>query len=430
MPLWAKDNHAIDDAIVRFCAGDDAHLDPDLLPFDVRASQAHVEGLGNAGILDRNEVEQLVTALGALELSTLMTPDDEDGHSAIERALVAELGDVGKKVHTGRSRNDQVLVAQRLYAKDRLEKIEAHLADIVKVCLARAAETQSLVMPGYTHLQRAVPSTAGFWFAGHAESFLEDLEAVQAARALVDKNPLGTAAGYGVNLDLDREHTTEALGFAEMTLNGLCAQNGRGRMEAHVVSALLMPLGTVRRLSWDLSLFSTSEYALVKIPMRFCTGSSIMPNKRNPDAVEILRARFSEVAACHTQLVHALALPSGYQRDLQVTKGPLFLALNKSLEALALIPALVGEVELDEARCAAAVDAGMLATDDAIERAKAGTPFREAYKEAARAIDELDESELTERARQSVEARVSLGAPGALALDRLEARLARLTQPR
>ena len=279
-------------------------------------------------------------------------------------------------------------------------------------------------MPGFTHLQRAVPSTAGFWFAGHAESLIEDLEAVQHARDLVDKNPLGTAAGYGVNLALDREKTTAALGFKETQLNGLAAQNSRGRFEAQVLGSVLMPLGTLRRIAWDLSLYSTTEFALVEIPTRFCTGSSIMPNKRNPDTVEILRARFSEVCGLHTQLLHATALPSAYQRDLQVTKGPLMDGLEKSLEALQLLPALLEELHFDDNACARAVDSGMLATDDAIDRAKRGVPFRDAYKEAAAAIEGLSQDDLISRARASIAARVSPGAPGALELETLRTRLA------
>jgi len=426
-PLWAAEGTTVDAHIVAFCAGEDAVLDPLLLEDDLICTRAHVRGLGRIGILDDGEVALLVDALGVLideyrAGAFTMSPQDEDGHSAIERTLVERLGDAGKKVHTGRSRNDQVLVATRHFLRRKLDAIAGDLFDAAEVALSRAEVSASVLLPGYTHLQRAVPSTVGFWFAGHAESLLVDAQAVLDARRLLDGCPLGTAAGYGVNLPLDRDGVAKELGFGHVELNGLAAQNGRGRLEAHVVSALLTAMGTVRRLAWDLSLFTTGEYAFVRLPSRWTTGSSIMPNKRNPDVVELLRASFSTVAAAHAELLHATALPSGYQRDLQLTKGPAMRAVATSARSVALLKELLVDVEFDATRTEAAMERAMLATDRAVELAVAGVPFRDAYRQVKAEL-EAGEGDLVESCRESIRARVSPGAPGALGLETLKARL-------
>ena len=430
-PLWAKEGVELDDDIVRYCAGDDWLLDKELLGFDLLGSIAHVKGLVAISALETSDGERLLSALEALfeehKRGTFSpTPDDEDGHSAIERALVERLGESGKRVHLGRSRNDQVLTATRLWMREKLAHASRLCIESARVALQRAEETQHLLLPGYTHLQRAVPSTAGFWFAGHAESLLEDAEAIARACALLDASPLGTAAGYGVNLPLDRDLAAKELGFSRLVVNGMCAQNGRGRLEAHALSALLCAMGTVRRLAWDLSLFSMAELSFVRLPDRFTTGSSIMPNKRNPDVVEIMRAALADVAGAHVEVWSTLSLPSGYQRDLQRTKGAVMRGVKASLATLSLLPALLSEMAFDEERAASALDDGMLATDRAVELAAEGMPFRDAYRQVARELAEAEggrsREELVEAARASVRARRSPGAPGALQIDRIAAR--------
>lgn len=430
-PLWAKEGLELDEGIVRYCAGDDWLLDRELLACDLEGTKAHVKGLVAISALARDEGERLLAGLDALleehaRGEFAPTPDDEDGHSAIERALCERLGEVGKRVHLGRSRNDQVLTAMRLWMKERLANAARLCLESARTALARAEETSAVVLPGYTHLQRAVPSTAGFWFAAQAESLVDDAEALLGARRLLDASPLGTAAGYGVNLALDRDLVAQELGFPRLVVNGMCAQNGRGRLEAHALSALLCAMGTVRRLAWDLSLFAMAELGFVKLPERYTTGSSIMPNKRNPDVVEIMRAAFADVAGAHAEVLQVLSLPSGYQRDLQRTKGAVLRGVKAASDTLALLPALLREVGFDEARAALALDEGMFATDRAVELSVSGLPFRDAYRQVAKELQERSGSrapeELLEAARQSVTARVSPGAPGALLLERIAAR--------
>ncbi|MCP4501760.1 MAG: argininosuccinate lyase [Deltaproteobacteria bacterium] len=420
----------VDAELMDYCAQEDVLLDNALLPFDVAASLAHVHGLQKIGILDENEAMTLDDAIKELHAEArdgrfTTTPADEDGHAAIERELTQRVGDVGKKVHTGRSRNDQVLVASRLWLRDRLLRLSKIVQEGARVALVRAEQTRDVVMPGYTHIQRAVPSTAGFWFAGHAESLLEDAAALLDAHALLDRSPLGTAAGYGVNLDLARDDCAKDLGFSRLQLNGIAAQNSRGKLEAHVVGCLLLPMNTARRVAWDVSLFSTAEFALVRQPSRWTTGSSIMPNKRNPDVAELLRAAFAEIQGAHVELFSLLGLPSGYQRDLQRTKKPLMRAVNASMASLSLLPRFLQELEFDEENCKKTMDANMLATDKAVKLAVDGVPFRESYRRIKEegADPSLD---VKQAAQTSIEERISIGAPGALGLERLQEELALL----
>ena len=425
-PLWDKGGAAADEAVQRFCAGDDVALDRALFPYDVRASIAHVDGLARISILKEAERAALVAELQRIgddfrEGRFVLDERFEDGHSAIEHLLVERLGDAGKKVHTGRSRNDQVLVAARLWLRDRMTDLSAATRASAAACLARARAGAMVPMPGYTHLQRAVPSSLGAFFAGHAEGFLDDTEAAHAARALCDASPLGTAAGYGVNLPLDREGVAAALGFPRVVVSPIAAQNGRGKLELFALAALHQATLGVRRLAWDLSLFTTAELAFARLPDAFTTGSSIMPNKRNPDVVELLRTLPSVVEGATAEVQAVLSLPSGYQRDLQATKGPVIRAFARALAGLALVPRVVAEVAFDEARMRAAIDRELFATDLAVELTAAGVPFRDAYRTAA-----TDVGTYQRTVEESLAARVSLGGMGNLGLHLLEARLASL----
>jgi argininosuccinate lyase len=293
--LWKKKDSKVDAKIMRFLAGDDVMLDREFFLHDITASKAHVEGLANIGVLDADEATALKRELDALagdfRSGTFVLDEQfEDGHSAIEARLTERLGDTGRKVHTGRSRNDQILVATRLWLKEKLGALQAHCVTTARVCLDRAAK-ESLPMPGYTHLQRAVVSSTSMWWAGFAEAFIDDAWRAKQARDWIDANPLGSAAGYGVNLQLDRDHTTRALGFARMQVSATYAQLSRGKFEMAALEAIGSALLDVRRLAWDLSLFTTAEFGFVALPPEYTTGSSIMPNKCNPDVVELLRAR-------------------------------------------------------------------------------------------------------------------------------------------
>ena len=426
-PLWQKSGTRIDARIMRFLAGDDVILDREFFLHDIAASKAHVQGLANIGVVGAGEAAALERELDALAIdfaSGAFVLDErfEDAHSAIEARLTERLGDAGRRVHAGRSRNDQVLVATRLWLKEKLNALEAHCCAIAEVCLARA-EQPAIPMPGYTHLQRAVVSSTPMWFSGFAESFIDDAWRARATREWIDANPLGTAAGYGVNLALDREYTTRALGFARMQVSPVAAQLSRGKFEMAVLDAFASALLDLRRLAWDLSLFTTAEFGFVALPPEYTTGSSIMPNKRNPDVVELLRASYAAVAAARCEIESLLALPSGYQRDLQFSKGSIFHGVRHGLAALELVPDLLARLAWNEAAMRAAIEPAMYATDAAIEQVKSGVPFREAYRAAAESVAAAGQGRTPE---ESLAARVSPGAQADLRLDALHQRLAML----
>jgi len=426
-PLWQKSNIKIDARIMAFLAGDDVLLDREFFLHDITASKAHVEGLANIGVVSADEADALKRELDALAEdfrngSFVLDDRYEDGHSAIEARLTERLGDAGRRVHTGRSRNDQILVATRLWLKEQLASLEQHCRAIAQICLNRAAQP-AVPLPGYTHLQRAVVSSTGMWFAGFAEGFIDNALRARQTALLIDANPLGTAAGYGVNLKLDREHTTQALGFARMQVSPIYAQLSRGKFEMAVLEAIAGALLDVRRMAWDLSLFTTAEFNFVKLPSEYTTGSSIMPNKRNPDVVELLRASYASVAAARTEIEQLLSLPSGYQRDLQFSKGSLFHGCRHGLAALELVPDLLARMEWNEPAMRAAIEPAMYATDVAIEQAAAGVPFRDAYRAAADAAASAGEGRTPEG---SLAARVSPGSGNDLRLDLLRDRLGRL----
>jgi argininosuccinate lyase len=424
VPLWQKADSRIDERIMQFLAGNDVLLDREFFLHDIAASKAHVEGLVRIGVVSADECAALQRELDALAAdfrggSFVLDERYEDGHSAIEARLTERLGDAGRRVHTGRSRNDQILVATRLWLREQLATLQQHCRAIAAACLERVAQP-ALPLPGYTHLQRAVVSSTAMWFAGFAEGFIDDAVRARHTAAWIDANPLGTAAGYGVNLPLDRDYTTQALGFARMQLSPVYAQLSRGKFEMAVLEALASALLDLRRLAWDLSLFTTAEFGFVHLPPEYTTGSSIMPNKRNPDVVEMLRASYATVAAARCEIEQLLSLPSGYQRDLQLSKGSLFHGVTHGLAALALVPDLLRRLEWNEARMRAAIEPAMYATDVAIEQAAAGVPFREAYRAAAAAIETAGEGRSPEA---SLAARTSPGASGDPRFELLRRRL-------
>jgi argininosuccinate lyase len=425
--LWQKKGVRTDERIMRFLAGDDVILDREFFLHDIEASKAHVGGLANIGIVTASERDAIARELDMLAEDFragrfVLDEKYEDGHSAIEARLTERLGDAGRKVHTGRSRNDQILVATRLWLKAKLDELFGICRAVAEVCLDRAAR-EALPLPGYTHLQRAVVSSTALWFAGFAEAFIDDAKRARDTLAWIDANPLGTAAGYGVNLPLDRAHTTRELGFARLQANPIYAQLSRGKFEIGALDALGTALLDLRRLAWDLSLFTTAEYGFVQLPSEYTTGSSIMPNKRNPDVVELMRASYASVAAARSEIEHLLSLPSGYQRDLQFSKGAIFHGFHRGLDALALLPDLLARMEWNAPAMRAAIEPSMYATDVAIEQAAAGVPFREAYRKAAETAASAGEGRTPE---SSLAARVSPGASADLRLDELRARLAAL----
>jgi len=422
--LWQKPGVTVDADIQKFLAGDDVILDREFFLHDIAASKAHAEGLQHIGILSVDELASLLRELDVLAAdfrSGAFVLDEryEDCHSAIESRLTERLGDAGRKIHTGRSRNDQILVATRLWLKEKLAQVAQVCGDIAKVALDRAQAEAALPIPGYTHIQRAVVSSAGMWWAGWAEAFIDNATRAQDTLKLVDANPLGTAAGYGVNLPLDREHTTQALGFARLQVSPIYAQLSRGKFEMAALEALGAATLDLRRIAWDLSLFTSAEFGFVALPAQYTTGSSIMPNKRNPDVIELMRATHASVAAARTEIEQLLSLPSGYHRDLQASKGAIFHGFGRGLPALALLPALLANLAWREENLRAAMDSGMYATDVAVEQAVAGVPFRDAYRAAAASAGQAGEGRTPE---SSLAARTSPGAGADLRLDELRAR--------
>lgn len=424
--IWKKDGkgESADAAVMAFLAGEDVELDRELLQFDLEASAAHVRGLEQTGILSAAEAGKLQDGLQAIatdirEGNRTLDNRYEDGHSAIESWLTEMLGDLGGKVHTGRSRNDQVAVALRLFMKDRLEHLQAICVEIAAVLLQRIETEGDLPMAGYTHLQSAMPSSAGLWLAGHAEAYIDNAELAALTRRWLDASPLGTASGFGVNLELPREAVARDLGFDRLVVNPQYAQNSRGKIELQALSVLAACTLDLRRLAWDMSLFTTHEFGFVKLPSKYCTGSSIMPNKNNPDTVELLRAVHGVVQGAQTELASVLSLPSGYQRDLQATKPPLLRAFGKGLQALALLPEMLATFEWQAERMRNSITPEMLATDLALDMARDGVPFREAYRVASARCEKITDEDIA----KSLAGRVSPGGCGKLETSMLKARL-------
>jgi argininosuccinate lyase len=422
--LWQKQGVEVDARIQAFLAGDDVRLDRAFFLHDIEASRVHAQGLEELGILPAEDALAIDRALdeladdwraGRFELDERF----EDGHSAIESVLTEKLGDAGRRIHTGRSRNDQVLVATRLWLRERVSALATVCVRTAEVALSRAGAETGITMPGYTHLQRAVVSSTAHWWGAWAEAFADNAERALHTLRWIDANPMGTAAGYGVNLALPRDQATRALGFMRMQVNPAYAQLSRGKFEIAALEALSSATLDLRRFAWDVSLFTTAEFAFVQLPPRYTTGSSIMPNKRNPDVVELLRASHAVVAAARAEIEQVVALPSGYHRDLQFTKAPLVRGLGHGLAALELLPDLMRSMEWRVEAMRAALDPSMYATDLAVDLARDGVPFREASQRAADpALCQGGDPPA------SHDARVSPGAPGDLRLLTIGARLA------
>lgn len=423
--LWQSASGAeVNQAIMKFMAGDDVVHDRVLFPHDIRATMAHVRGLQRIDVLSKVDAERLCQLLEELlhqfqSGDFLLDDRYEDGHSAIESWLTEQAGDLGARVHTGRSRNDQVSVATRLYMLQCLQELAGLEAAVVRACLDQAEAHAMLPMPGYTHLQRAVPSSVGLWLGSFAESFTDDLAFAHGVFQVLDANPLGTAAGYGVNLPLDRQGVATELGFSRLQLNPMAVQNARGKFEIMALQAALHAMLDLRRLAWDLSLFTTSEFDFVRLPDEYTTGSSIMPNKRNPDVVELLRGQAAVVEGAIAEIQSVLGLPSGYQRDLQLTKPALIRGMESVLQSLRITPALIAGMKFNAAKMLASITPELFATDIAVEHAAAGVPFRDAYRMAKQQLADMPAGD----ALSSIEKRVSPGACGDLRLTEIRQRL-------
>ncbi|MCE9584879.1 MAG: argininosuccinate lyase [Planctomycetes bacterium] len=425
--LWFK-GLSPDEITQRYCAGNDWELDNELLPFDLKASIAHARGLVQIGVLTTKEADRL-----AKEMEKLLSrwekgefqarPEHEDGHTAIELELTKKLGDLGKKVHTGRSRNDQVVAAIRLLAKDRLRLVSDAALDLSHSLMGLARHNERIPMPGYTHTRRAMLSSAGLWAGAHAETIADDIALLAVGYSQADQSPLGSAAGYGVPLPMPRALVAEAAGFGRVHENVLAAQNARGRIEALILSGLSYLMLSVNRLANDVVWFSAEEFGFIKLPSKFTTGSSIMPQKKNPDVFELARGAYAKVASCEQQVRETLlSLPSGYNRDYQLTKEPFLRGITHALATLRVMAHVIPNLEFDEKRCRAACTPELFATDEALRRVSSGVPWRDAYRQVAEEAGNWKVPDLD----AAMKMRAHLGGTGNLGLGRLAGRLARI----
>jgi argininosuccinate lyase len=427
MKIWNQNSKDKNSAIDYFLSGEDIALDQELFLYDIEASIAHVHELESINILNATESKKIISTLKKLAKlfranKFKLTSKYEDCHSAIEHFLTKELGSLGKKIHTGRSRNDQVMVAMRLYARAKLDEIQSINLKIAQSFLNKAEKHSSVPMPGYSHLQRAMPSTWGLWFGAFAESFLDNADLLSNTQSWMNINPLGTAAGYGVNLPIKRDISTKELGFKRKQLNSLYVQNSRGKFELELIGSLKQPMLDVRKFSWDMSIFLAQEFNLLSIASKYLTGSSIMPNKSNPDVIEIMRANYAVVAGHYAELENLISLPSGYHRDLQLTKRSFIHSIHCVLKTLDLLPDLIKSIKVNLSRSNEFIDQGMLMTDRTYELVQSGVPFREAYSKVKTNQDKELISEGSSRKNSSS------GSAHNLDLKVLKSRLKQLTK--
>jgi argininosuccinate lyase len=427
--LWEK-TYSLHVLIEAFTVGEDPLLDARLVNADCVASMAHAAMLRKIGILTAAEQEALHAELARIigqngRGEFAIRRSDEDAHTAIENSLVAALGDAGKKIHTGRSRNDQVLAALRLWTRGFLLVFHRAGLALAGRLLDFAEAHAKAPMPGRTHMQTAMPSSVGLWASAWAEELLDDLSLSRNAFALLDCCPLGSAASYGVPLPLDREMVADLLGFSRVQNNVLYANNSRGKFESIALEAVEHTALTLSRVAQDLILFSLPEFGYFTLPPELCSGSSIMPQKQNPDALELVRARSAAISACLLSMKSVLrALPSGYNRDLQETKGPYFRGCEDGLACVRIMELTVEKIVVNEPALLAAFKPEIFATDRALQLASEGIPFRDAYREVGRSLDSLGAQDPV----MAIARRTSTGTPGNLRLDVPRAAAAREAQ--
>ena len=396
--LWEK-GQPLDRLIERFTVGDDPLLDARLVHYDVEGSRAHAKMLHSIGVLDEGELDWLLAGLDSIEDAShtgefSIDQSDEDVHTAVERFLVERLGDVGKKLHTGRSRNDQVLVDLRLWQRDAVKAVRLALKSTVGAFEAFGEAYDDVPLPGYTHLQRAMPSSVRGWADGFSQLLRQNLPLLDAAAVLASASPLGSAAGYGVPdvLGIDRELTARELGFASVLEPAEAAQPSRGKAEATLLFALAEIARDLGKWAWDVCLYVTAEFGFFKLPDAFTTGSSIMPQKKNPDVLELMRGKAAVVRSCLAE-VQAISggLPSGYHRDLQLLKRPLFRGFDTTLAMLEVTAHVMSGLQVDSFRCAAAMSPELYATEEAYRLVRQGVPFREAYRQVGKKFIDPDD---------------------------------------
>ena len=392
MKLWEK-NFEINKEIERFTVGRDREMDMYLAKYDVLGSMAHITMLESIGLLEKDELTQLLAELKniykACERGEFVIEDDvEDVHSQVEMLLTRKLGDMGKKIHSGRSRNDQVLVDLKLFTRHQLKDIAYEVKSLFDELIAKSEQYKNVLMPGYTHLQVAMPSSFGLWFGAYAESLADDLLFLQAAYRMTNRNPLGSAAGYGSSFPLNRTMTTQLLGFDSMDYNVVYAQMGRGKMERNVGFAIATIAGTLAKMAFDACIFNSQNFSFVKLPKECTTGSSIMPHKKNPDVFELIRAKSNKLQALPQQVTLIMNnLPVGYFRDLQIIKEVFLPAFDELKDCLEMAAYIINKIEVNEHILDNPMYDPMFSVEEVNRLAANGMPFRDAYKKVGLDIE-------------------------------------------
>ena len=390
--LWEK-NVQVDQEVDRFTVGKDREMDLYLAKYDVLGSMAHITMLERIGLLTAEELQTLLAALREIYKVAdsgkfVIEEGIEDVHSQVELMLTRSLGDMGKKIHSGRSRNDQVLLDLKLFTRAQIQELVTAVTSLFEVLIAQSNRYQAVLMPGYTHLQVAMPSSFGLWFGAYAESLVDDLQLLQAAYRVCNRNPLGSAAGYGSSFPLNRQLTTDLLGFDSLDYNVVYAQMGRGKMERTVAFAMAGIAATLSKLAFDACLFNSQNFGFIKLPDQFTTGSSIMPHKKNPDVFELTRAKCNKIQGLPQQItLIANNLPSGYFRDLQIIKELFLPAFDELKDCLQMVTHMMREVKVNEHILDDERYALMFSVEEVNRRVVAGVPFRDAYKQVGLEIE-------------------------------------------
>lgn len=390
--LWEK-NVQVDHEVDLFTVGKDREMDLYLAPYDVLGSMAHITMLESIGLLTKEELQLLLKELRAIHSVAekgefVIEKGIEDVHSQVELMLTRQLGDMGKKIHSGRSRNDQVLLDLKLFTRAKIQQIVKSAEKLFQVLLEQSDRYKHVLMPGYTHLQIAMPSSFGLWFGAYAESLVDDLRLMEAAYRICNRNPLGSAAGYGSSFPLNRQMTTDLLGFDSLDYNVVYAQMGRGKMERTVAFAMAGIAATLSKLAFDACLFNSQNFGFIKLPDQFTTGSSIMPHKKNPDVFELTRAKCNKIQGLPTQITLICNnLPSGYFRDLQIIKEVFLPAFDELNDCLTMVTHMMREIKVNEHILDDDKYALVFSVEEVNKRVLNGVPFRDAYKQVGLEIE-------------------------------------------
>lgn len=390
--LWEK-NVQVDHEVDLFTVGKDREMDLYLAPYDVLGSMAHITMLESIGLLTKEELQLLLKELRAIHSVAekgefVIEEGIEDVHSQVELMLTRQLGDMGKKIHSGRSRNDQVLLDLKLFTRAKIQQIVKSTEKLFQVLLEQSDRYKHVLMPGYTHLQIAMPSSFGLWFGAYAESLVDDLRLMEAAYRICNRNPLGSAAGYGSSFPLKRQMTTDLLGFDSLDYNVVYAQMGRGKMERTVAFAMAGIAATLSKLAFDACLFNSQNFGFIKLPDQFTTGSSIMPHKKNPDVFELTRAKCNKIQGLPTQITLICNnLPSGYFRDLQIIKEVFLPAFDELNDCLTMVTHMMREIKVNEHILDDDKYALVFSVEEVNKRVLNGVPFRDAYKQVGLEIE-------------------------------------------